>query len=192
VLSWDAITGAASVGTAIVAVLVFVEARRIRHTEWLTRSVQMWQDFNSVLLAENRAERWRSLLAGEVDEQDFRPSDHLLYTYLNIIYSEYTYAKSGLLRRGYAQESLQDNLKQVATICLYIVPWLRFTGYDNELVEHLEALRSGAGVRIPSRIDRLRPDSGSVALVGTREPRRRQDGGREQSCGHNSKQASPA
>lgn len=156
-LSWESITGAASVGTAIIAVLVFVEARRIRHTEWLTRSVQMWQDFNSVLLTDHRAERWRSLLAGEVEEQDFAPSDHyLLYTYLNIIYSEYTYAKSGLLGRGYATESLQDNLKQVATIGPYVVPWLRFTGYDNELVDQLEALRSGGTVRIPGRIHRLR------------------------------------
>lgn len=156
-LSWEAITGAASVGTAIVAVLVFVEARRIRHTEWLTRSVQMWQDFNAMLLGDNRAERWRSLLAGEVDEEDFKPSDHyLLYTYLNIIYSEYTYAKSGLLGRGYANESLQDNLKQVATIGSYVVPWLRFTGYDNELVDQLEALRTGGRVRIPGRTDRLR------------------------------------
>ena len=160
--SWEAITGAASVGTAIVAVLVFVEARRIRHTEWLTRSVQMWQDFNSVLLTDNRAERWRSLLAGKVEERDFQPSDHyLLYTYLNIIYSEYTYAKSGLLRRGYAAESLQDNLKQVATIGPYVVPWLRFTGYDNELVDQLEALQTGGSVRIPSRVDRLRARLGS-------------------------------
>lgn len=156
-LSWESITGAASVGTAVVAVLVFVEARRIRHTEWLTRSVQMWQDFNSVLLTDNRAERWRSMLAGEVKEREFRPSDHyLLYTYLNIIYSEYTYAKGGLLRRGYAMESLQDNLRQVAAIGPYIVPWLRITGYDNELVDQLEALRSGRDLRIPSRIDRLR------------------------------------
>ena len=155
-LSWETITGVAGVATAIIAVPVFVEARRIRHTEWLTRSVQMWQDFNGVLLTDNRADRWRSLLAGEVEKQDFRPSDHyLLYTYLNIIYSEYTYAKSGLLRRGYAIESLQDNLKQVATIGEYIVPWLRDTGYDNELVDQLEALRSGGNVRIAGRIERL-------------------------------------
>jgi len=156
-LSWETITGVASVATAIIAVLVFIEARRIRHTEWLTRSVQMWQDFNGVLLTDSRADRWRSLLAGEIEKQDFRPSDHyLLYTYLNIIYSEYTYAKSGLLRRGYARESLQDNLKQVATIGDYIVPWLRDTGYDNELVDQLEVLRSGGSVRFPGRIERLR------------------------------------
>jgi hypothetical protein len=156
-LSWETITGVASVATAIIAVLVFVEARRIRHTEWLTRSVQMWQDFNGVLLTDGRADRWRSLLAGDVEQQDFRPSDHyLLYTYLNIIYSEYTYAKSGLLRRGYASESLQDNLRQVATIGEYIVPWLRDTGYDNELVDQLEALRWGRTVQIPGRIGRLR------------------------------------
>ena len=156
-MSWDAITGAASVGTALVAVLVFIEARRIRHTEWLTRSVQMWQDFNGVLLTDNRAERWRALLAGEVREQDFRPSDHyLLYTYLNILYSEYTYAKSGLLNRGYANESLRDNLRQVANIGDYVIAWLRDTGYDNELVDQLEAISTGVPVRIPGRIDRIR------------------------------------
>jgi hypothetical protein len=156
-LSWETITGVASVATAIIAVLVFVEARRIRHTEWLTRSVQMWQDFNGVLLTDGRADRWRSLLAGDVQQQDFRPSDHyLLYTYLNIIYSEYTYAKSGLLRRGYARESLQDNLRQVATIGEYIDPWLRETGYDPELVDQLVILRSGGSVQLPGRIRRLR------------------------------------
>jgi hypothetical protein len=153
----DVIAAAASVGTAIVAVLVWFEARRIRHTEWLARSVQMWQDFNGVLLAENRAERWRSLLAGDVAEDDFQPSDHyLLYTYLNILYSEYTYAKTGLLKHGYATESLQDNLRQVAAVGPYVVPWLRFTGFDNELVDQIEKLMAGGRVTIPGRIDRLR------------------------------------
>jgi hypothetical protein len=156
-IPWDVVTAVSGVLTAVGALLVYMEARRIRHTEWLTRSVQMWQGFNEVLLTDNRARRWRSFLDGEVSEADFEASDrYLLYTYLNILYSEYTYAKSGLLLRQYASESLEDNLRQVGQAGPYVIEWLRETGYDNELVDQIEIITAGGKVQFPSRIDKIR------------------------------------
>ena len=154
---WDVVGAVTGVVTAIIALLVYLEARRIRHSEWLTRSVQMWQGFNEILLTDGRAARWRSFLRGEVAESDFQPADHyVLYSYLNIIYTEYRYTKGGLLDTGYAMESLRDNLRQVAAAGPYIVRALRDTGYDNELVDLIEAISEGRELRIPSRIDRIR------------------------------------
>lgn len=148
---------AIGVVTGVIAVLVFLEARRIQDTEWLTRSVQLWQGFNQILLTDDRAARWRSFLRGEVTEADFGPDDHyVLYSYLNIIYTEYRYAKRGLLDRGYAMQSLQDNLRQVAKAGPYVIPVLRDTGYDNELVDIIEAVSEGRELRIPGRFQTLR------------------------------------
>ena len=156
-VSWDLLNSAATIATAVIAALVFVEARRIRQTEWLTRSVQMWQDFNEMLLTHDRADRWRAFLRGEVSEADFRPEDHyVLYSYLNIIYSEYRYVKRGLLDRGYAMESLRDNVRQVAEAGPYVIRFLRDTGYDNELVDIIEAVSDGRPVRVPGRVEAVR------------------------------------
>jgi hypothetical protein len=156
-IDWASINGVATIATAVIATLVYLEARRIRHTEWLTRSVQLWQGFNAMLLDRNRAERWRSFLRGEVPEAEFRPDDHyVLYSYLNIIYSEYRYLRHGLLDRRYAVESLRDNLNQVAAAGPYVIRFLRDTGYDNDLVDMLQAVVDGKPVSVPGRTESIR------------------------------------
>lgn len=155
--TWDVINAAAAVTTTLIALLVYAEARRIRHTEWLTRSVQMWQGFNELLLTNDRAARWRAFLRGEIAEADFQPADHyVLYAYLNVIYSEYRYAKRGLLDRQYALEGLRDNVRQVATAGSYVIPKLRETGYDNEFIDLIEAVAAGRELRLPGRFDAIR------------------------------------
>jgi len=72
----------------VVAVLVFFEARSIRSMEWLSRSVQMWQSFNQMLLDEDRARRWRRLLDGSLPPSEIKAADHyVLFTYVNIMFA---------------------------------------------------------------------------------------------------------
>jgi len=146
---WTIGNAVASTATAVIAGFVFLEARSIRTMEWLSRSVQMWQSFNQMLLDDERATRWRRLLIGDLPTEEIRASDHyVLFTYMNIIFTEYQFARRKLLNRDYALESVADNVKQLVPSAGFIVPLLRFTGYDNEFVDLIEAVAEGdAGAR---------------------------------------------
>ncbi len=147
---WNVGDALGSVLTAVIAAFVYAEARSIRTMEWLSRSMQNWQNFNQILLDPDRAARWRKLLAGDLPADQFRPEDHyVLFTYVNILYAEYEYARKKLIRREYALEGLTDNLKQLVPSGDLIIPLLRFTGYDNDFVDLIEVVaeRGEAGAR---------------------------------------------
>jgi hypothetical protein len=150
-MPWWEIANALGTGaTALVALLVFFEARSIRTMDWLSRSVGMWQSFNQMLLDEERASRWRRLLDGTLPVGEIRASDHyVLFTYVNILFSEYEFARRKLLNREYALESVADNVRQLAPSAAFIVPLLRFTGFDNDFVDLIEdvARRGDDGAR---------------------------------------------
>jgi hypothetical protein len=141
---WNAVGAVTSGLTLGTALMVFVEARRIRHVEWLSRTVQMWQGFNQLLLDDSTAARWRDFLDGKIPEAKIVPRDHyVLFSYINVIYLESRISSSRLLDRKYAQESLGDNVRQLAPMRNYIVPLLRSTGYDDRFVELIERAAAG-------------------------------------------------
>lgn len=101
----------------------------------------MWQGFNQMMLDGERAARWRRLLAGDLPQADFRPEDHyVLFTYVNIIFAEYQYARRRLIQRDYALQSVVDNVTQLGLSSEFIVPLLRMTGYDDDFVDLIEAV----------------------------------------------------
>jgi hypothetical protein len=141
---WDVANALASAATALVAIFVFLEARSIRTMEWLSRSVQMWQAFNQMLLDDERARRWRGLLDGSLPAGEIGAADHyVLFSYVNIIFAEYQFARRKLINRDYALESVADNVKQLVPNGQFIIPLLRFTGYDNEFVDLIEKVATG-------------------------------------------------
>jgi hypothetical protein len=74
--------------------------------EWLSRSVQMWQSFNQMLLDEDRALRWRRLLDGSPPPSEIKAADHyVLFAYVNIIFAEYQFAGRKLINRARSSRS---------------------------------------------------------------------------------------
>jgi hypothetical protein len=115
-----------------------------------------------------RAARWRRLLAGDLPPEEFKAADHyVLFTYVNIIFAEYQFARRKLLNRDYALESVADNVRQLVPSAGFIVPLLRFTGYDNEFVGLVEEVaahgEAGAQRWIRTRRYRLPWRRGSQA-----------------------------
>jgi hypothetical protein len=131
-LEWIGAVG--SIATVGLAIIVWVEARRIRHTEWLTRSVGMWQAFNEMLLANGLAETWHTLLDDGPTDPIKGSDKHILYSYVNIIYTEYQMAESNLINRRYAVTSIRENVKQLAPWKSLICPVLEYTGYEPQFV----------------------------------------------------------
>lgn len=130
-MTWELLGALASVVTALIAILVFIEARKIRHTEWLSRSVQLWQGFNHTVLETGHAELWRKFVAGELSADDLGASDHyILFSYVNIIFTEYQYRARRLIDGAYAARSIERNLRQLAPYRDELVPKLQATGYD--------------------------------------------------------------
>ena len=131
----DWIAAAGSLATAGLAVIVWVEARRIRSTEWLTRSVAMWQAFNEMLLANGLTNAWQKLLTDGPTDSIEGSERQVLYSYINIIYTEYQMAEGNLINRRYATTSIRENIKQLAPWKTEICPLLEYTGYEPQFVK---------------------------------------------------------
>ena len=135
ILTWEMVAAVATVVTAVIAALVWVEARKIRRSDWLSRSVEMWQAFNGRMLQGDLALRWHRFLDGSLPNDEVTATDlHVLYSYVNIIFSEYTLAKARLIDPIYARQSVEGNIKQLADNRSFIARVLLRTGYDERFV----------------------------------------------------------
>lgn len=112
---WAAIGGGVSalVGllTAVLALLIFLEARRIRRVEWASASGRNWQEFNQLVLEGDRHERWGELIAGKLPWERVTQRDRMLiYSFLNVLLFEFNARSHGLLDAGYAEKSIGQNI----------------------------------------------------------------------------------
>jgi hypothetical protein len=154
-----------SVLTALLALLVFLEARSIQQTEWLTKSTAMWQDFNALLVSQPcRADSWREFLGGQRDLKDCTPSDlYIVFTYVNIIFAEWTYWRQRLLDDEYSSASLCRNMAQLSPGGEALFTLLESTGYEPAFVN---VLRNPALNLSESRLSSRRLALGKRFRVG--------------------------
>lgn len=114
---WQAL---GSVATAFLAGLVFLEARRIRRTEWMTRLNQLWNDFNRVVADSASTTRIADILNGiSVAPPVTSREAFILFQFLNVVSTEYLTMRASLLVGNYAIESFMDTASVVRAN-----PWL--------------------------------------------------------------------
>ena len=124
--------------TTLIAVLVFLEARRIRKVDWLTKSILNWQNFNRMLLDTKYSERWSEIISGDVAWNDLTQSDKMcIYTFLNILVFEYKAKRSGLLARKYVNKSVGDNIRYFSGFWTDLKIHLSQDGWPEDFVSDL-------------------------------------------------------
>lgn len=97
--------------TTIVAVLVYLEAKAIRKTEWFAKSSENWQSFNRLVVDADYAARWSDIIKGRLVWADLNQRDLMfIYSFLNVLIFEFNAGRAHLLDRHYAQKSVSDNI----------------------------------------------------------------------------------
>ena len=131
----------ASLVTAGLALKIYLEARRLRKIEWLSKTVGNWQDFNRALLEGDRAARWGAIKDGRVAWEAITQFDkQLIYMFLNILWFENRAWRQGLLDRTYAEKSVSDNIHYLQWIWPPLLAHLRHDGWQTEFLDDLDAV----------------------------------------------------
>jgi hypothetical protein len=153
-LDWKLIFSAiGSVGTVLIAILVFVEGRRIRSLEWLSKSHEMWQGFNVAVLANKYEDRFRQIYVLRSELPLDNHDNHFMYMFLNVVHIEYEAAKQGLMSLDYCCETIAAALTPLEKQREHVLQLVKDAGYDKDfrrLVEH--AMRWGNGPQLRTYI----------------------------------------
>lgn len=103
----DRIAALATSGTLFVAILVFLEARSIRRTEWILRQNQAWSDLNYAIAQMHEGCRIAELLMGDpITPPPTAKEATLLMSYFNVVSSEYHAYRARAIERSYVVHSL--------------------------------------------------------------------------------------
>lgn len=143
---WDLVEATdkfGSIATALLALFVYFEAKRIRKIEWFSKSAENWTGFNNMVLSNGMDDRWGEILAGKVPLEKMSTRDLLiLYSYLNVLVFEYKASSMGLLHRSYADKSINDNALQLRSLMPGLFGHLRRDGWPAEFIAHLERVHA--------------------------------------------------
>ncbi|HTK36717.1 MAG TPA: hypothetical protein VL358_15715 [Caulobacteraceae bacterium] len=108
---WDFTRKSAPIVTALIALLIYLEAKRLRQIEWLAKSITNWQDFNKLLMDQAVATRWAAIREGQVAWSQIDQRDRqIIYAFLNVLVFEFKAARTGVLSRSYADTSVSENI----------------------------------------------------------------------------------
>lgn len=133
-LPWNAVEGLGTALTAIFALLVYRETRRIRRSEWRSLIVEKWQSFNRFLVETNNAQRWEDVRLGRIAPADFTANDRILMLqFFNIQHVEFAASEHKLLHAT-IREAMAYDIAQMRAAAPYINTLLREAGHDQRFI----------------------------------------------------------
>jgi hypothetical protein len=136
-----------SLATTIVAVFVFWEARSIRKTEWFSKTIQNWQEFNRLVISANYGERWSEIIKGDHRWQDLNQRDYIfIYSFLNVLVFEFRAQQSHLLDRDYAHKSVRESIAYFRHIWPDLRAHLSTDGWPDEFLPFADEVISAANL----------------------------------------------
>lgn len=140
---WAAMEGLGAALTAVFALLVFLEARKIRRAEWTSAMVEKWQDFNRFLIETDTCERWEKLRRGEMAPDEMTAADRYLFMqFFNIQQAEFAAAANRLLHPA-VREAMAADIALMRAIAPYIETLSRDAGHDARFRKFLRASLAG-------------------------------------------------
>jgi hypothetical protein len=105
------VTAVLTLLTTVVAVLVYLEARAIRHTEWFAKTEENWQAFNRLVIEADYSGRWADIIKGRIGWSELNQKDLMfIYSFLNVLVFEFNAKRARLLDRHYAEKSVGDSV----------------------------------------------------------------------------------
>lgn len=120
----------ASLGTAVVAIVIFFQVRKIRQIEWLSKANESWNVFNNSLIAHGTVALFESFVNGRpVAEHDRQRLQTVIFSYLNIIYTTAIAKKNGLVLDEFANSMLETHFAILRQQEHFVRPLLEHRGY---------------------------------------------------------------
>jgi hypothetical protein len=121
---------AGSITTALLAIVIFIQVRKIRQIEWLSKANESWNQFNNFLVTSSSAPLFESFVAGErAPAHDISKVRTIVFSYLNIIYSVATARKYGLVLPEFADAMLNTHYGILRNQKDFVRPLLVGRGY---------------------------------------------------------------
>lgn len=134
----DALTALAAIGTLVVALMVFTEARKIRRTEWLLRQNQAWNDLGALVAGHDEGERLGRLLMGEAVKGSLTVRESfVLMSFFNVVSSEYHAFRAKAINEHYVIHSLTMTARIVTANKDWIFDFLKQYGYESSFIRVL-------------------------------------------------------
>ena len=124
----DAVAG---IGTLVVAVFVYWEARAIRQADGIFRQNQAWNEFGNAVAELYEGSRIGELLMGETVNTKLTPREaFLLMSFFNVVSSEYNAYRVRTIDKSYVIHSLTMTSRIVKSNKGWIFTFLRDYGYE--------------------------------------------------------------
>ena len=153
------ISAFATVGTLAVAILVVIEARRIRRTEGIFRQNQAWNDFSNAVAQFHSESRIEALLTGKTADSKtvkFLSEDDLtiveaflLMSFFNVVSSEYHAVRVNAIDEKYVMHSFVLTHDVLRRNRAWIFRFLKKSGYEASFVRCLRTVeRIGPDVQL--------------------------------------------
>jgi len=155
-ISVATVEAVAGIGTLVVAVFVFLEARRIRKVEGIFRQNEAWNDFGNAVAELHEGTRIGQILLGDgapvvADARDLSPREaFLLMSLFNVVSSEYNAVRTKAIDEHYVIHSLTMTSRIVKTNRRWIFTFLRDNGYE-ESFRRVVAIVALTDDEIPQR-----------------------------------------
>ncbi len=131
----------------VVGVLVYVEARAIRKTEWFAKTAENWQSFNRLVIESDYSGRWSDVINGRVDWGRLDQKDMMfIYSFLNVLVFEFNARQAHLLKRAYAEKSINDNIRYFRHIWPGLREHLKGDGWPKDFLPFADAAIAAAAI----------------------------------------------
>jgi hypothetical protein len=150
VADWIGAIGA--VATAAFALLVFLETRHIRRTDWLIRQNAAWNDFDRAVLEYGGGTRFIEFMRGGVmfPPHDFK-EEYLLLILFNTMSNEYNALRSNVLASNYVVSSFMNYAGAFYRNREWLLPMLEAHGFESGYINMLSELMQVDGEEIAAR-----------------------------------------
>jgi hypothetical protein len=132
-IDWNAIQSLGTLIAALIAWLVFLEARAIKKLQWESQAADKWQDFNRLLIETSLSDRWEAIRSGGPVDKLGATDKRLMLMYFNIQMIEYHLIKEGIVPSS-ALPTMQSELAAFRTHREYVDGVLADGGYDPDYV----------------------------------------------------------
>lgn len=149
----DWLSALGSVGAAVFAIMIYLEARRIRRGEWANQQNSIWNDFHKCALEYGEGSKIYDIMNGRAVVTSVSDRDvHLFLIFMNSMNSVYNSVRLGVIDMDYAAKSIFDMGIMLAPNRAWITPLLRKRGFEENFVALLDALMSDTTSQVEARV----------------------------------------
>lgn len=140
------LTGASTLLTLVIAVLVYRFTAGQARNETLSAVQEMWQQLNFDIISNDSAlKSYRFLFSvpDEVPDEEVR-NEYMAFIWANILYLQWSSLQSKLIVPQFAEKALSDQFIRLAPKKEYLVNLLTERGYDKRFIKFAEDSMSGS------------------------------------------------